>query len=81
MGSYVCNMSPTYTYVDDIAMASMLSGDNWIHQMMKDEFIIKPTGILRPDGDTVQFLGRSITKQDEGFALHIKDGYLTDVFE
>ena len=52
-------LSIILVYVDDIAMASMLSGDNWIHQMLKDEFIIKSTGILKADADTVQFLGRN----------------------
>ena len=78
---YSQKLTVILVYVDDIAMASMVSGDNWIQQMLKDEFIIKSTGILKADGDTVQFLGRSITTLDQGFALQIKDGYITDVFE
>ena len=67
-------LSIILVYVDDNAMASMLPGGNWIHQMLKDEFIIKSSGILKADGDTVQFLGRSTTKHDQGFALQVKYG-------
>ena len=59
-------------YVDDIAVASSIPGGHWINQMLRDQFIIKPTGGIQSCGDTVQFLGISVPKIATGFSLGIK---------
>lgn len=66
--------------IDDIAMASSSPGGHWTKQMMRDQFIIKPTGIIQSCGDTVQFLGRSISKIARGRSLENKQDYLKYVF-
>lgn len=47
---YSQKLTVILVYVDDIDMASMLYGDNWIQQMLKDGFIVKSIGILKAEG-------------------------------
>ena len=56
----------TIVYVDEIAMSPVTSGIHWVQYMIQEKLVIKPTGILKYTGDTIQVLGRVTSMIDGG---------------
>jgi len=68
-------------YVDDLMVMGPDEAAEEIITKLKEKFLLKQTGTLSNEGDTIQFLGRQLTRRGDAIVLTMNKDYLNTDFE
>ena len=68
-------------YVDDLLLFGTLKSIMALYETLDKHFVIRITGTLDKDNDTVKFLGRILTRFSDSVSFSMPDGYFDEAFE